>query len=257
MNTAETSKIISERLVRENICLSPLSENAIQTISEFMRLRNANSELMRRLSNVELNYVQIHSEASDACTDAAQAKDAIVRSFKSLINLWNSKGYISGFTFSFNEKNADIMRADFSFTIESIQIDLNVFSKALMTLGETSAQMRACSASFMEIYHESKLAVYAAMLNRDREEILDCRAISLQSHASANESSRASAHYLGIAKNCTRIFSLINTLITEISSSLYSDVSDTYRARLFSPTVISNKIAEAIRNLEYINIEIN
>jgi hypothetical protein len=149
------------------------------------------------------------------------------------------------------------MRSDLSLTIESINISLNTISKSLMTLGETSAQMRACSASFMEIYHESKLAIYAAMLNRDKEEILDCRAISLQSHASANESNRASAHYLGTAKNCTRAIALINAMMAESSGALYADTAHTYRSKLFSPTVISNKIAETIRNLEYINIEIN
>ncbi len=257
MNTAESLKIISERLVRENICSMPLNEKALQTVFDFMRLRNANSELMRRLSNIELNYVQIQAEAEEARLEAVKAKEAIIRSLKALIDLWAQNGYLREFVFTFNDEDVEAMCADLSLTIESINISLNTISKSLMTLGETSAQMRACSASFMEIYHESKLAIYAAMLNRDKEEILDCRAISLQSHASANESNRGSSHYLGTAKNCTRAIALINAMIAESSGTLYSDAAKVYRSRLFSPTVISKKIAETIRNLEYINIENN
>ena len=257
MNTSDALKTISERLMRENICSIPLSEKSLQIVYDFMRLRNANSELMRRLSTVELNYVQIHAEADDARKEALGAKQAVINSLKGLLDIWHRKGYLREFSFSFSEEDTSDMRADLSLTIESININLNVISRSLMTLGETSAQMRACSASFMEIYHESKLAIYAAMLNRSKEEILDCRAISLQSHASSNESNRASAHYLGIAKQCTRIISTINALIAEISSSLYTSSSASYTARLFFPNMVTNKLSDAIRNLEYINIESN
>ena len=74
------------------------------------------------------------------------------------------------------------MRSDLSLAVEAINADMNVISKSLMTLGETSAQMRACSASFMEIYNESKLAIYAAMLNRDKEEVLDCNNKAMQAY---------------------------------------------------------------------------
>ena len=76
MNTSETLQTISERLFRENICTVPLNEKALQAVEEFMRLRNANSELMRRLSNVELNYIQIRTEAEDSCKEASLAKTA-------------------------------------------------------------------------------------------------------------------------------------------------------------------------------------
>ena len=257
MNTSEALKTISERLIRENICSIPLNEKSLQIIYDFIRLRNANSELMRRLSNVELNYVQIHAEAETAHKEAAAAKDAIVQSLKELIDIWNQKGYLRDFFFSFKEEHTEDMRTDLSLTIESINIKLNVISRSLMTLGETSAQMRACSASFMEIYHESKLAVYAAMLNRSKEDVLDCRAISLQSHASSNESNRASAYFLGIAKQCTRIIATINSLIAETSSTLYTSASVTYTGRLFSPNLVTSKLSEAIRNLEYTKIESN
>lgn len=257
MNTSEALKTISERLIRENICSVPLNEKSLQIVYDFMRLRNANSELMRRLSTVELNYVQIQSEADDARKDAAGAKQAVINSLKGLTDIWNRKGYLREFSFSFKEEDTAEMRADLSLTIESININLNVISRSLMTLGETSAQIRACSASFMEIYHESKLAIYAAMLNRSKEEILDCRAISLQSHASSNESNRASAYFLGVAKHCTRIIATINALIAETSSSLYTSASVTYTGRLFSPNIVASKLTDAIRNLEYINIDRN
>ena len=77
MYTSETLQALSERLFRENICTVPLNEKALQTVAEFMRLRNANSELMRRLSNVELNYVQIHAEAEASCREASLAKETI------------------------------------------------------------------------------------------------------------------------------------------------------------------------------------
>lgn len=257
MNTSETLQALSERLFRENICTVPLNEKALHTVAEFMRLRNANSELMRRLSNVELNYVQIRAEAEDSCRDAELAKDAITSSFKSLIDIWGNKGYLRDFLFSFKEETAEDMRSDLSFTIETVNNKMSAISRDLMTLGETAAQMRACSASFMEIYNESKLAIYAAMLNRDKEEVLDCRAISLQSHASSSESNRASAHYLGIAKNCTRIIAIVNMFISESASSLYSEGKSSYRSNLLSPAIISNKISEVIRNLEYISLENN
>ena len=257
MYTSETLQALSERLFRENICTIPLNEKALQTVAEFMRLRNANSELMRRLSNVELNYVQIREEAEESCRDASLAKDAITASFRSLVDIWGRKGYLREFMFSFKQETTDDIRSDLSFAIEDISTNLNVISKSLMTLGETSAQMRACSASFMEIYNESKLAIYASMLNRDKEDVLDCRAISLQSHASSNESNRTSAHYLGIAKNCTRIIAIINLFISESANALYSEGVPSYRANLLSPAIISNKISEVIRNLEYISIENN
>ncbi len=257
MYTSETLQALSERLFRENICTVPLNEKALQTVAEFMRLRNANSELMRRLSNVELNYVQIRSEAEESCREAYWAKEKITSSFKSLVDIWGRKGYLREFMFSFKQETTDDMRSDLSFAIEAISTNLNVISKSLMTLGETSAQMRACSASFMEIYNESKLAIYASMLNRDKEDVLDCRAISLQSHASSNESNRTSAHYLGIAKNCTKIIAIINLFISESANALYSEGVPSYRANLLSPAIISNKISEVIRNLEYISIENN
>jgi hypothetical protein len=253
MNTSENLQTVAERLFRENICSVPLNEKELQKVAEFMRLRNANSELMRRLSTVELNYEQIREDAEEAINEAYSAKAAILNSFKSLIDIWAKNGYNREFMFTFKEEDGESMKSDLSVTLESININLNILSKSLMTLGETSAQMRACSASFLEIYHESKLAIYAGMLNRDKEEILDCRAISLQAHASANESSRSSSLYLGKAQSCTKIISLINELISESSYSMFLS----YGTKSLSPAVLTQKISDVIQKLEYISLENN
>jgi hypothetical protein len=253
MNTSENLQTVAERLFRENICPVPLNEKELQKVAEFMRLRNANSELMRRLSTVELNYEKIREDAEEAINEAYSAKAAILNSFKSLIDVWAKKGYNREFMFTFKEEDGESMKSDLSVTLESININLNILSKSLMTLGETSAQMRACSASFLEIYHESKLAIYAGMLNRNQEEILDCRAISLQAHASANESSRSSSLYLGKAQSCTKIISLINELISESSYSMFLS----YGTKSLSPAVLTQKISDVIQKLEYISLENN
>lgn len=253
MNTSEYLQTIAERLFRENICSVPLNEKELQKVAEFMRLRNANSELMRRLSTIELNYLQISEDAVDANNEASSAKSAILNSFKTLIDDWGQKGYNRDFIFAFKEADAQTMKSELSGALESININFSILSKALMTLGETSAQMRACSASFLEIYHESKLAIYAGMLNRDKEEILDCRAISLQAHASANESSRSSSLYLGKAQSCTKIISLINELISESSYSMFLS----YGTKSLSPAVLTQKISDVIQKLEYISLENN
>ena len=99
MNTSEALRTISERLMRENICSIPLSERSLQIVYDFMRLRNANSELMRRLSTVELNYVQIHAEADDARKEALGAKQAVINSLKDLLDIWHRKGYLREFSF--------------------------------------------------------------------------------------------------------------------------------------------------------------
>ena len=91
MNASENLQTVAERLFRENICPVPLNETELQKVAEFMRLRNANSELMRRLSTVELNYEQIREDAEEAINEAYSAKAAILNSFKSLIDVWAKK----------------------------------------------------------------------------------------------------------------------------------------------------------------------
>lgn len=254
MNNSNLLQEISRRLLHENICSTPLNNKDLNTIAEYMRLRNGGSQLMRRLSNIELNFVQIREDAENAHSEAVAAKETILRAFKDLTDNWARKGYLREFVFSHQQEDADQIKSDLSLALESINININILSRSLMMLGETSAQMRACAASFTEVYNESKLAIYAAFLNRDKEEVLDCRAISLQAHASANESNRASSGFLGIAKNCTRILATVNTLITEASYITYSDSSAPFKSRLLSPAIISNKITETIRIVDYIKL---
>ena len=255
MNSADSLKIISERLLRENICHVPLDERSLLLIEQYMRTRDTGSDLMRRLSNIEINYIQINSEAEQACVNAINAKQEVTRTFKRLIDDWKASGLLRDFTFMFTEDEINDMRARFVSAYENIRFSSRIISDALIVLGETSAQIRACSASFMEVYHETKLAIYAAMLNHDVDAILDCRAISLQAHASANESSRSSASFLGVARNCTRMISLINSTVSEIIYTLKIDEENSFRINITSPGKAANLVNETIRALELISLQ--
>ena len=50
---------------------------------------------------------------------------------------------------------------------------------------------------------------------------------------------------------------LLNMFISESANALYSEGASSYRTNILSPAIISNKISEVIRNLEYIKIESN
>lgn len=255
MNSADSLKTISERLLNESICSVPLDEKSLLLIERYMNARETGSDLMRRLSNIEINYIQIFSEAEQACENASTAKQEITRLFKNLIDGWRSSGALRDFAFSFSEDEVDIMRSSFATVVESTRACSKVVSDSLIVLGETSAQIRACSASFMEVYQESKLAIYAAMLNREVDNILDCRAISLQAHASGNESGRASANFLGAARQCTKLIALINSTVSELIYTLKIGEEYTGRISIASAAKAANLVTEAIRTLETMSIQ--
>lgn len=255
MSLADSLKIISDRLQKENICPIPLDERSLSIIENYMHVRETSSDLMRRLSNIEINYIQIHSEAEQACTSASNAKYKITRTFKRLLDEWNASGAIRDFAFSFTEDEIANMRTSFTNAYENIRFNSRIISDALIILGETSAQINACSASFTEVYHETKLAIYAAMLNREIDNILDCRAISLQAHASANESGRASASFLGAARQCTKLISLVNCTLSEIIYTLKIDDASSFRINITSPAKAANLVSEMVRTLETIYIK--
>lgn len=255
MNSHDSLKLISERLLNENICAVPLDERALLLIEQYMNARETGSDLMRRLSNIEINYIQIFSEAEQSCENATIAKQEITRIFKKLIDDWKSSGALRDFAFSFSEDEINVIRSSFTTAVESIRACSKIISDSLIILGETSAQIRACSASFMEVYQESKLAIYAAMLNREVDNILDCRAISLQAHASGNESSRTSANFLGAARQCTKLIALINSTVSELIYTLKIGEEYTGRINITSPAKAANLVAEAIRTLESMSIQ--
>ena len=255
MDSADSLRIISERLMKENICTVPLDQKSLSIIEHYMNVRETGSDLMRRLSNIEINYIQIFSEADQACENALIAKQEIIRLFKGMIDDWKASGILRDFAFSLTEDVISEMRNSFASAFESIQYNSKAISDSLIVLGETSAQIRACSASFTEVYRESKLAIYAAMLNREVDCILDCRAISLQAHASGNESGRASASFLGAARQCTKLIALINSTMSELTSVLKIGEEYTNRINITSPAKAANLISDTIRTLEAMSIQ--
>lgn len=251
MISEETIRIISHRLVSENICLIPLDETSLVIIDEYMRHIRSDSDLCRRLSDIELNYVQISSEAQTATESSHEIKEMLVEQLRLLTDRWSSKGVLRDFVFSYNEEEIGFIKHSYSNILEFMRNSQSIITEHLMTISETAAQIRACSASFTEVYNESKLAVYAAMLKRNVQDVLDCRAVSLQAHASASECERHSSRLLGSARNCTRIISIINKLIINTSESLGLD----YDKRIIHPNSAYNAVCEAISALNNIKFD--
>ena len=252
MISEETIRIISHRLVNENICRIPLDDSSLGIIDEYMRYIRSESDLCRRLSDIELNYVQISSESQTATESSSEVNEMLKKHLRELTDSWSSKGVLRDFVFSYNEEEIEYIKYSYSNLLEFMRDAQNIITEHLMTISETAAQIRACSASFTEVYKESKLAVYAAMLNRNVQDVLDCRAVSLQAHASANECERYSSRLLGAARNCTRIISVINKLIINTSETLGFE----YDKRIIHPNSAYNAICEAITALDNIKFEI-
>ncbi len=252
MISQETLRTISKRLIGESICPIPLDDYSLNVINEYMRYIRSGSDLCRRLSDIELNYVQISSEAQAAAECVSDAKAMLAKRLRDLTDNWRSKGVLRDFLFSYNEEEIIYVKGSYSNALEYIRSSQNILTDHLMTISETAAQIRACAASFTEVYKESKLAVYAAMLNKNVQDVLDCRATSLQAHASASECERHSSRLLGIARNCTRIISLINKLTISTSEALGLE----YDQRIIHPNSAYNAISDAITALESIKFEI-
>lgn len=256
MTTSELHKQISERLFKENICAVPLDEKSLSQIEEFMMARQTGSDLMRRLSTIELNFAQISADTVDACRIASLAKDSIARELRRVTDEWRNSGYLRDFAFSLSSDDCDRVRTSFLTTMESVRVHISAISESLMILSQTAAQIRACAVCFTEVYHDSKLAIYAATLNKSVEDILECRAISLEAHASASECERASGIYLGRARTCTKIINELNTMISEVMDILKISTDTNARANFISPVRASNAICDVITHLESINLEI-
>ena len=251
MISEETIQIISHRLISENICHIPLDEASLGIIDDYMRYIRSDSDLCRRLADIELNYVQISSEAQSAYQSSSETKEMLQKHLRVLTDSWNSKGVLRDFVFSYNEEEIGFIKYSYASALECMRNSQSIITEHLMTISETAAQIRACSASFTEVYKESKLAVYAAMLNRNVQDVLDCRAISLQAHASASECERYSSRLLGFARNCTRIISIINKLIINTSEALGFD----YDKRIIHPNSAYNAVCEAMNALNNIKFE--
>ncbi len=255
MSTNESLRNIASRLYKENICLTPLDERSLETISDYMNHYSSYNDLCRRFADVELNYVQISSDADEACLSVIEAQNAVIEVCRKVTDQWQQKGYLQNYFFYSAEIHSSDIHSIYLKALDFIRNQLKIFSDALLIISETAAQIRACSASFGEIYKESKLAIYASMLNRDIEAILDCRSTSLQAHASTKECEKLSSKLMGNARNCTKIINCINNMIIDVNQSLNIDNYE-YEINLkMSPMKANYSICSAITVLENINIE--
>ena len=213
------------------------------------------SDLCRRLSEVELNYVQISSDAENASNAIIESNNAIVAICKNLVDKWHQDGYSLDYFFHSSEIVMNDIRVSYINTLEFIRNQLKLLNNSFLIISETAAQIRACSASFAEIYKESKLAIYAAMLNRDVEAVLDCRATSRQAHASTKECEKLSSKLMGNARNCTKIINCINNMIVDANRHLNIDTYEYETTAKISPMMAKQSICSAIGVLENIRIE--
>ena len=250
----DSLQAIASRLIREKICAVPLSESDLRTVEKYMNYYATAGDLCRRLSDIELNYVQISSEAEAASSEVCAVKSATADALRRLTNSWITEGNLRGLTFSVNAEEANEIRGSFFSVIEFIREQLKSLSNSLLILSETAAQVRACSASFNEVYKEARLAIYAFSLNRDVDDILDTRATLLQAHASTRECERSSTLIMGNARRCTAIISCINNTLIEVTSILHADGIEQYDGAI-SPIKALNAISTAISTLESFKIE--
>ncbi len=256
MSATLDTRLIAERLYREGICTSALDERSLLIVERYMGDRYCGNDLKRRLSNVELNFAQLNSHADNARTHSLSAVKSVIIIFRRLTDNWQRQGLLRDFAFSFSDEECNFMRSSFLSASEAINIQTRTLSENLMLLGECAAQIRACSASSTEIYHESRLATFAAMLDRDRDNALECQSTSLLAHASAKECERTSADYLGMARQCTAAISVINKTLIEVLSALRMDNERTVAVNLLSPVRAATEIGNAILALEGLNFDL-
>lgn len=239
-------KNIAQRLFDEKICLQPLSDRDLEEVYRYHGMLEPCGELMRRLSDIEINYEEISSDADQA---AAQVKEAILRCadlFKAMIDDWNGENSNIGYSFSVEKSDITKMYSRYSQTTGVLTAELANLTDACEILGETALQTKACSASFLEIYNETRLAFYAASLNRDAESILSCRAISMLAHDSSKECNARSSRYISASQAGSVALSVINSVISEITA--YFSAYEI--GRKFSPSAIVNN---TIRGIEALN----
>ena len=255
MSNNDSLKNIAVRLFKENICVTPLDERSLETVSEYMNFNSSNSDLCRRLSDVELNYVQISSDAESANDTIIESNNIIIVACKSLVDQWHQGGVLLDYFYYSSETDIRDIRASYINTLEFIRNQLRILSDSFLIISETAAQIRACAASFTEIYKETKLAIYAAMLNRDVEAVLDCRSTSLQAHASTKECEKLSSKLMGNARECSRIINCINNMILEVNQHLNIEKYEHETQSKVSPAMAKQTVCSTIGVLENIKIE--
>ncbi len=212
-------KNIAKRLFDERICLQPLSDRDLNVVYRYSGMLEPCSELIRRLSDIEINYEEITADANQAVVSVNESILRCEELFKSLIDNWYGKELTSGHSFSIDKSEVSMMYQRYSEMADALTAELGNLADACELLSETALQTKACSASFLEIYNETRLTFYAASLNKDTENILTCRAISMQAHDSSKESNAKAAKYISVSKSGAMALSVINRVISESTSS--------------------------------------
>ena len=241
-------KIISNRLFEEKICLQPLSDGDLNKIYRFMGMSEPCGELMRRLSDIEINYDEISTDSEEAVAcikDTIEECDSLLKSY---IDSLNEKSLVGNFTFSINKADVSKMYQNYSNIAEALTTEIGKLSEAAETLSETTLQTKACSVSFLEIYNETRFAFYAASLNKDKDNMLSCRAISMQAHDSSKESNSKAIRYQSVSNCAAFALSVINNVTSE-ASAIFSGYELGQKA---SATAIANIFIRGTETLKNI-----
>lgn len=245
-------KNIATRLFNERICLQPLDERSLNLIYRYMGTINPGSDLMRRLSDIELNCNEITEEADDEIDSVKDFLISCENVFKVLIDNWNTKGLVNNYSLAVTKKDLSTIYHTYSIVAENLAGKIQILSSSSSVLAESAALIKACSASFLEINNETRLAYYAAALNKDKDGMLSCKAISLQARDSASESKRNAARFLSAAKSCEDALFAVNRVLSE-SAAFFESVDD---VKQISTSALVNIFIRGIESLKSITSSI-
>lgn len=238
-------RIISERLYNEKICLQPLDERSLSIIHRYMGSQEPCSELIRRLSDIEISAEQIRDNSEQATAVIKSSVEKCAELFKALIDRWNSSKLTESYSFSICKADIKTMYLDYCKSTETITAVIGNITQAIENLGENAALIKGCGASSLEIERETRFAYYAAALNGDAASIVSCRGVSMQARDCANESNKSAADYISALRAGDRAVSVIQNTLSD-STALF-DALLTQAAG--STTAIVNTVIRGINSL--------
>lgn len=239
---------ISQRLYNEKICLQPLDERSLSIILRYMGSSEPCSELMRRLSDIEINSEQILIHSERSTTEIKNSVDTCAIIFKDLIDRWNSNKLTESYSFSISKADIDEMYLEYCKSTEAISAEIGIINQSIERLGENAALIKGCGASFLEVDRETRFAYYAAALNGDAEGMVSCKAVSMQARDSANESNKRAADYLSALRAGDRAVSVIKNTLSD-STSLFDSLLTQAAG---GTTAIVNTLIRGINSLKNI-----
>jgi hypothetical protein len=213
-----------------------------------MGAADTGSELMRRLSDIELNCNEITEEAADEIDSIKDFLISCENVFKVLIDNWNVKGLVNNYSIAVTKKDLSTIYHSYSIIAESLTNKIQILASASSLLAESAVLIKACSASLLEVNNETRLAYYAAALNKDADSMLSCKAILLQARDSASECKRNAARFLSTAKSCDIALSVINSVLSE-SATFFGNVSD---VKQINTSVLVNIFIRGIQTINSI-----